>query len=136
MMPSCSHVGTPRHFQSSTTSGTAALAILRTRARTSPRQSPSSLMRSSISREGCLALVVVFLAGGIASSYPLDHDQGQALASERRVLVDRAAPRAGFMPAILDVVLEAFEIAVGTRFHDAEGVTGLLDEPLGVEVEM
>src|SRR5713226_1614355 len=52
MMPACSHTGTPRHFHSSTTSGTACLMSVRTRASISPRQSPSSLILASISREG------------------------------------------------------------------------------------
>src|SRR4029079_2033409 len=52
MMPSCSHVGTPRHFHSSTTSGTVCWIRGRIRARTSPRQSASSLILASISSEG------------------------------------------------------------------------------------
>src|SRR5262249_36257824 len=59
MMPSCSHTGTPRiafdgflHFTSSTTSGSASLMRVRTRASVSPRQSPSSLILAWISCEG------------------------------------------------------------------------------------
>src|SRR5215207_7075933 len=52
MMPACSHTGTPRHFHSSTTSGSASLMRLRTRASVSPRQSLSSLILASISWEG------------------------------------------------------------------------------------
>src|ERR1700704_1261399 len=52
IIPSCSHTGTPLHFHSSTTSGSACLIRLRTRASVSPRQSPSSLILASISREG------------------------------------------------------------------------------------
>src|SRR4249920_696423 len=52
MIPACDHTGTPRHFHSSTTSGSACLMRLRTRASVSPRQSPSSLIRASICREG------------------------------------------------------------------------------------
>src|ERR1700728_3851964 len=52
MMPECSHTGTPRHFHSSTTSGQASMMRLRTRASVSPRQSLSSLILASISREG------------------------------------------------------------------------------------
>src|SRR6266550_4004337 len=59
MMPACSHTGTPRiefdgffHFTSSTTSGSACLMRARTRASVSPRQSLSSLILASISREG------------------------------------------------------------------------------------
>src|SRR5882757_5059107 len=52
MIPACDHTGTPRHFHSSTTSGSACLMSVRTRASVSPRQSPSSLILASISREG------------------------------------------------------------------------------------
>src|ERR1700741_34670 len=52
MMPACSHTGTPLHFHASTTSGSASLMRLRTRASVSPRQSPSSLIRASIRRDG------------------------------------------------------------------------------------
>src|SRR4051812_5371901 len=52
MIPSCDHTGTPRHFHSSTTSGSACLTMARIRASISPRQSPSSLIRPSICFEG------------------------------------------------------------------------------------
>src|SRR5205809_2922500 len=52
MIPACDHTGTPLHFHSSTTSGSACLMRIRTRASVSPRQSPSSLILASISREG------------------------------------------------------------------------------------
>src|SRR5690348_3700455 len=58
MMPACDQTGTPRHFHSSTTSGPACLMSARTRASVLPRQSSSSLMRASISREGDWPLVV------------------------------------------------------------------------------
>src|SRR6476660_9761746 len=51
MIPACSHTGTPLHFHSSTTSGSASLMRLRTRASVSPRQSPSAAILASISRE-------------------------------------------------------------------------------------
>src|SRR5207237_2579340 len=50
MIPSCDQTGTPRHFHSSTTSGSACLMRLRTRASVSPRQSLSSLILASISQ--------------------------------------------------------------------------------------
>src|SRR3954466_5137210 len=50
--PSCSHTGTPRHFHSSTTSGSASLTRARSRLSISPRQSSSSLILASISWEG------------------------------------------------------------------------------------
>src|SRR5262249_16078063 len=50
--PSCAQAGTPRHFHSSTTSGSASLTRVRSRLSILPRQSPSSLIRASISREG------------------------------------------------------------------------------------
>src|SRR5688500_9064199 len=52
MIPSCAHTGTPRHFHSSTTAGSAFLISERMRESVSPRQSPSSLIRASISRDG------------------------------------------------------------------------------------
>src|SRR5436190_22243261 len=54
-IPACDHTGTPpgyvgfTHFNSSTTSGSACLMRIRTRASVSPRQSPSSLILASIS---------------------------------------------------------------------------------------
>src|SRR5947208_159342 len=51
MMPPWYHVGVPRHFHSSTISGSAAWMISRTFASIFPRQSPSSLIRWSISAE-------------------------------------------------------------------------------------
>src|SRR5947209_9897720 len=52
IIPACDHTGTPLHFHSSTTSGSACLIRIRTLARVSPRQSLSSLILASISREG------------------------------------------------------------------------------------
>src|SRR5207237_5753130 len=52
IIPACDHTGTPRHFHSSITSGSACLMRMRTRASVSPRQSLSSLILASISREG------------------------------------------------------------------------------------
>src|SRR5580704_2516483 len=52
MIPPCDHTGTPLHFHSSTTSGSAFLMSIRIRASVSPRQSPNSLILASISREG------------------------------------------------------------------------------------
>src|ERR1700737_2483865 len=54
MMPSCDHTGTPLHFHSSTTSGSASLTKVRSRLSILPRQSPSSLILASISLEGDL----------------------------------------------------------------------------------
>jgi hypothetical protein len=51
MIPACDHTGTPLHFHSSTTSGSACLMRRRTRASISPRQSLSSLILASMSRE-------------------------------------------------------------------------------------
>src|SRR5262245_63710201 len=65
MIPACDHTGTPLHFHSSTTSGSACLMRLRTRASISPRQSLSSLILASMSREGeippCPAFEPLFL---------------------------------------------------------------------------
>src|SRR5262245_6417808 len=65
MIPSCSHTGTPRHFQVSTTSGSASLTRARSLASVSPRQSPNSSIRLSISFDGDLLPEAgsAFLAG-------------------------------------------------------------------------
>src|SRR5690349_8083945 len=55
-MPSCSHTGTPRHFHSSTTSGSASFINVRTRLSISPRQSPRSTILWSINCDGDLLL--------------------------------------------------------------------------------
>src|SRR4029434_33082 len=52
IIPACDHTGTPLRYPSSTTSGSACLTRFRTRASVSPRQSLSSLILASISREG------------------------------------------------------------------------------------
>src|SRR5436190_11448100 len=49
IIPACDHTGTPLHFHSSTTSGSACLMRIRTLASVSPRQSLSSLILASIS---------------------------------------------------------------------------------------
>src|SRR6478752_2442821 len=54
--PSTYQVGTPRHFHSSVTVGAADLIAARIFASRSPRQSPSSVMRSSINSDGVLSL--------------------------------------------------------------------------------
>src|SRR6202165_4981403 len=56
--PSCDQTGTPLHFHSSTTSGTACLMRARTWESVLPLQSSSSLILASISREGDSPLVV------------------------------------------------------------------------------
>src|SRR5215468_269179 len=71
MIPACDQTGTPRHFHSSTTSGSACLMRNRTRASVLPLQSPSSLILASISREterafSSFALLFVFFT--VASS--------------------------------------------------------------------
>src|SRR5581483_2248494 len=48
MIPASDQVGVPRHFHSSTTSGSASRISRRTRASSSPRQSPSSAIRWSM----------------------------------------------------------------------------------------
>src|ERR1700730_6775482 len=58
MIPACYHTGTPLHFHSSTTSGSACLMRARTWESVLPLQSSSSLTLASISREGDSSLVV------------------------------------------------------------------------------
>src|ERR1700680_972790 len=57
-IPSWDQTGTPLHFHSSTTSGSAFLMSARTWESILPLQSSSSLIRASISREGDLPLGV------------------------------------------------------------------------------
>src|SRR3954453_2895 len=52
MIPSCDQTGTPRHFHSSSTCGSACLMSLRICASVLPRQSGSSLILASMSFEG------------------------------------------------------------------------------------
>src|SRR3954466_12500574 len=52
MIPACDHTGTPRHFHSSTISGSACLIRSRISASVWPRQSFSSSILASIRREG------------------------------------------------------------------------------------
>src|SRR5271165_1374831 len=52
IIPACDHTGTPLHFHSSTTSGSACLMRMRIRASVSPRQPLSSLILASISSVG------------------------------------------------------------------------------------
>src|SRR3954454_4471734 len=73
MIPACAHTGTPRHFHSSATSGSACLMSFRIRASVSPRQSPNSLILASISSDADWLLVISaqlldadHVAGGIA----------------------------------------------------------------------
>src|SRR5580658_10241646 len=56
IMPSWYHTGTPLHFHSSTTSGSASLIRARSRESISPLQSPRSLILASISSDGDSAL--------------------------------------------------------------------------------
>src|SRR5208282_6787429 len=51
MMPSCAQTGTPIHFHSSTTSGSACLTSARILASVSPRQSPSSAILFEMSSD-------------------------------------------------------------------------------------
>src|SRR5262252_1530230 len=64
MIPACDQTGTPLHFHSSTTSGSACLMRDRIRASVLPLQSPSALTLASISRgaeRGLSSLALVFL---------------------------------------------------------------------------
>src|SRR6201998_2566256 len=69
IIPSWYHTGTPLHFHSSTTSGSACWMSFLMRASISPRQSPSSLILASISREGESVMFVEY-----APASPRGHD--------------------------------------------------------------
>src|SRR5580704_8477013 len=70
-MPSWDHTGTPLHFHSSTTSGSACLMRARTWESVLPLQSSSSLILASISREGDSPLVVALFFILFAPSFAL-----------------------------------------------------------------
>src|SRR5262245_58801249 len=129
MMPACCHTGTPLHFHSSTTSGSACLMTIRSRASISPRQSLSSLILASISREGeCPAfpsfgpLVLFFMVVSL-SSFSIwlrqtsldvvvgDYDQ---VAQSRNVQFF-----AGAQLHMTHALARAFEQAGGIREHGA-----------------
>src|SRR5215472_2480501 len=74
MPPPCDHTGVPRHFHSSTTSGSASLMRARILASVSPRQSPNSAIRSSMSAEA--GLPVGF--GSVFIFRPFVRDQQRA----------------------------------------------------------
>src|SRR5512138_1103668 len=102
MIPSCDHTGTPRHFHSSTTAGSASLMRARTRASVLPRQSLSSLILASINREGdspsvlfvLLLLMLRIPQSKMTSAFTVAHPAIGSLASpNRRTDRHRAAPR-------------------------------------------
>ena len=71
MIPSCDQTGVPgfvgfTHFHSSTTSGSASLMIPRTLLSVSPRQSPSSSIRASISWEGESSPFVLLMSSSLS----------------------------------------------------------------------
>jgi hypothetical protein len=51
-------------------------------------------------------------------------------------VVDRAAPRTCGLAPGLDERLEPLEIAADSPLDDAERVTGLLDEPFRLDIEL
>src|SRR5262245_10759270 len=114
MMPACDHTGTPRHFHSSTTSGSACLMRLRMRASISPRQSPNSSILLSISREGesppFLSFVLFFVF--IAAFF---------LVAARLSRLSAVSPPLDHLPAVARGIAEA-------GVHGAVTVHGLLRE--------
>src|SRR6516162_5919922 len=90
--PSRDHTGTPLHFQSSTTSGSACLIRARTWESVLPLQSSSSLILASISREGdSLLLVAPFF---ILFATP------SAVVSTLRRVVLASRSSSGFYPGV------------------------------------
>src|SRR4029453_16142883 len=70
IIPSWDHTGTPLHFHSSTTSGSARLMRPRIRESTSPRQSGSSFILASISLEGDSGLALLGMLRPSAAGLP------------------------------------------------------------------
>src|SRR5690242_5413234 len=141
-MPSCDHTGTPRHFHSSTTPGSACRMSARTRASTGPRQSSRSLILASISRAGVwppgpsfrLPLFMTVIASfvmpwpGLArGSAPLLHPQQVA----RGIPHGAIAHTVGLVGRLLDNLraarLDALERGIevrGGQQHDGVGALG------------
>src|SRR3954470_25030629 len=111
MMPACSHTGTPIHFHSSTTSGTADLMRPRIFASVSPRQSPSTLMRASMSFDGDS----VPAGGFFAVAFAL------LLFFLTAVMWPHSLARLDHLPAVTGRIAE-------TRIDRAEAIDGLLRE--------
>src|SRR5690606_19848168 len=102
IIPPLYHVGTPRHFHSSTTSGIASLISARILASASPRQSPSSAMRWSIRSDGLFArssLAMPSLPSGFPPWYRrrLANPVGELRRVDRRVLGDMQIARVGIL---------------------------------------
>src|SRR5436190_4596437 len=77
MIPACDHTGTPLHFHSSTTLGSASLTRARSRLSILPRQSPSSLILASFSCEGDLLCGPLFFMSFLFCGCPrwVDHQK-------------------------------------------------------------
>src|SRR3954468_3255913 len=106
MMPSCSHTGTPRHFHSSTTSGSASLISARIRASSLPRQSGSSLILASMCFDGDV----------MASTLPLQLRELHEVAARVLEHRDRRAGHRGrghreLRAARLDALVVALDVA-------------------------
>src|SRR5581483_3806316 len=54
----------------------------------------------------------------------------------RSVLLDLAAPGAGLVAARLDEALEALQVSLDARRHDADHVADVLDQALGLVLEL
>src|SRR4051812_30932702 len=102
MMPSCDQTGVPglvffTHLTSSTTSGSASLTSLRILLKVSPRQSPSSAIRLSMSSDADLSMVSSFCAQAGSERRYLNpgrtelppRTKYEGLRAERRVRVAR-----------------------------------------------
>src|SRR5262249_21161543 len=109
---SCDQTGTPLHFHSSTTSGSASLTKARRRLSVLPRQSPSSLILSSISREGDLLFCdPLFVMPGSAFWELGDVSLGRPIP---------APPRDGMPPPALHVLEGTGVRVIAARDHLSE----------------
>src|ERR1700689_2436302 len=113
-MPSWYHVGTPRHFPSSTTSGSASCTRARSWLSVSPRQSASSLIRSSMSWEGVLSFCEPLGAMRRSSTFVFRKTSSSA----SRPSITRATHRGDYPDVLLDVQIKELELETSAEVAD------------------
>ena len=101
MIPPWDQTGTPLHFHSSTTSGSACLIRERSRESVSPRQSPSSSILASISSAGDSAFERLFMSSPRLPDPCLTRDWATCSGIERSAQAHERPPAqaAGRLPA-------------------------------------
>src|SRR5262249_59444518 len=131
MMPSCDHTGVPIHFHSSTTFGSAALMSLRIRLKVFPRQSPSSAIFLSISRDADV------MAFAVATTSPtLRRSQRRRQRRLQHLDLQRSTDAAGHLQRRiarsvlgLEFRATAWQQAIRGEVHEAFPLDIVLDTP-------